>query len=247
VCEVELLATGNSYSENDLKTAKRQVSDYAMAFDSMARISHSDSEKEAIKSILKFFEMLFIPEVLYYVSLRSGIPDQVYSLSELPENEATNKGRIEALKGKYAWTVSQEGFQAKISFQGKDFGILEVDNVKFPEYKEHYLNLTLSITDVCGLAIENARRHRLIKDAEKKLRLEKKKLEQALAEVKTLSGLLPICSYCHKIRDDKGYWNRIEGYIQKHSEAKFSHSICQECAKKYYPYVKFSSYDQTKD
>jgi hypothetical protein len=60
-------------------------------------------------------------------------------------------------------------------------------------------------------------------------------LEKALAEVKTLSGLLPICSHCKKIRDDKGYWTQIESYIHEHSEAEFSHSICRECAKKYYP------------
>jgi len=60
-------------------------------------------------------------------------------------------------------------------------------------------------------------------------------LQEALNEVKLLSGLIPICTHCKKIRDDKGYWNRIEAYIQDHSEAKFSHSICQECAKKHYP------------
>ncbi len=60
-------------------------------------------------------------------------------------------------------------------------------------------------------------------------------LKQALANVKQLSGLLPICSHCKKIRDDKGYWNQIEVYIDQHSEAKFSHGICQDCAKKYYP------------
>lgn len=60
-------------------------------------------------------------------------------------------------------------------------------------------------------------------------------LENALAKVKTLSGLLPICSSCKKIRDDKGYWNQIEGYIRDHSEAEFSHSICPECAKELYP------------
>lgn len=60
-------------------------------------------------------------------------------------------------------------------------------------------------------------------------------LREALSEVKTLSGLLPICSHCKRIRDDKGYWNQIEAYIQKHSQAEFSHSICRECAKKYYP------------
>ncbi len=60
-------------------------------------------------------------------------------------------------------------------------------------------------------------------------------LEAAIKQIKTLSGLLPICSHCKKIRDDKGYWNQIEGYIQSHSDAKFSHGICQECAKKHYP------------
>jgi PAS domain S-box-containing protein len=60
-------------------------------------------------------------------------------------------------------------------------------------------------------------------------------LQQALKKIKTLSGLLPICASCKKIRDDKGYWNQIEAYISVHSEAKFSHGICPECAKKLYP------------
>jgi hypothetical protein len=60
-------------------------------------------------------------------------------------------------------------------------------------------------------------------------------LQEALAEVKTLSGLLPICASCKKIRDDKGYWRQIEIYIRDHSEAEFSHSICPECVKKMYP------------
>jgi PAS domain S-box-containing protein len=64
------------------------------------------------------------------------------------------------------------------------------------------------------------------------------KLRKTLAEVKTLTGLLPICSSCKKIRDDKGYWNQIENYVKAHSEADFSHSICPECAKKLYPDLK---------
>ena len=68
-------------------------------------------------------------------------------------------------------------------------------------------------------------------------RLEKalRDLKNALAEVKTLSGLLPICAACKKIRDDKGYWNQIEGYIQEHSDAEFSHGVCPECTTKLYP------------
>ena len=73
------------------------------------------------------------------------------------------------------------------------------------------------------------------KRAEEALKQERDNLQDALAEVKTLSGLLPICANCKKIRDDKGYWNQIEVYIRDHSEADFSHSICPECAKKLYP------------
>jgi len=59
-------------------------------------------------------------------------------------------------------------------------------------------------------------------------------LEEALASVNQLSGLLPICASCKKIRDDKGYWTQIEAYIRDHSEAEFSHSICPECVKNLY-------------
>jgi AmiR/NasT family two-component response regulator len=62
-------------------------------------------------------------------------------------------------------------------------------------------------------------------------------LQDALAKVRTLSGLLPICSSCKKIRDDEGYWNQLEAYIQEHSNAVFSHGLCPECAKKLYPEV----------
>ena len=61
------------------------------------------------------------------------------------------------------------------------------------------------------------------------------KLEISLSEVKTLTGLLPICASCKKIRDDRGYWNQIESYIKERSDADFSHSICPECADKLYP------------
>jgi transcriptional regulator with PAS, ATPase and Fis domain len=66
--------------------------------------------------------------------------------------------------------------------------------------------------------------------------LEKKntELQEALANIKTLSDMLPICAYCKKIRDDKGYWSQVEEYICKHTDTVFSHGICPECAKKVY-------------
>jgi len=60
-------------------------------------------------------------------------------------------------------------------------------------------------------------------------------LQTALNHIEQLQGLLPICSECKKIRDDKGYWNRIESYISQHSGVEFSHGICPDCARKLYP------------
>ncbi len=64
---------------------------------------------------------------------------------------------------------------------------------------------------------------------------ESRQRKEALAEVKVLSGMLPICMSCKKIRDDQGYWNQIEGYIREHSDAEFSHGLCPVCVKKLYP------------
>jgi two-component system, response regulator PdtaR len=60
-----------------------------------------------------------------------------------------------------------------------------------------------------------------------------RELQDALAEVRKLSGLLPICLSCKKIRDDRGYWNRVEEYIGKYSRAKFTHGYCPDCARKF--------------
>lgn len=60
-------------------------------------------------------------------------------------------------------------------------------------------------------------------------------LRDALAQIKVLRGLLPICSYCKKIRDDRGYWNQIEAYVARHTDAEFSHSICPDCLEVHFP------------
>jgi hypothetical protein len=59
-------------------------------------------------------------------------------------------------------------------------------------------------------------------------------LKEALANVKTLRGLVPICASCKKIRDDKGFWSQVDVYVRDHTEAEFSHGICPECSKRLY-------------
>jgi len=93
------------------------------------------------------------------------------------------------------------------------------------------LELVARVTSALTLKREmDARKAR-----ERELAEKNRDLEQALSEVKVLRGFIPICASCKKIRDDKGYWQQIETYIQERSEALFSHGICKDCMKKLYP------------
>ena len=74
----------------------------------------------------------------------------------------------------------------------------------------------------------------MTKDYSRKNFVVSSQLNDSLSKVKKLSGLLPICASCKKIRDDQGYWKQIESYIRDHSEADFSHGICPECVEKIY-------------
>ena len=70
---------------------------------------------------------------------------------------------------------------------------------------------------------------------EEELELKNRQMEEAISKIKLLEGLIPICTYCKKVRDDEGYRQNLEDYIVEHSEATFNHCICDECAKKHYP------------
>jgi len=128
-------------------------------------------------------------------------------------------------------------------------GILSIYSFSLREFRKDEIELCTGIGRQVGIAIENARLYqqaqnniKALKDAQTEREKIIEKLQKALGEVKTLSGLLPICSHCKKIRDDQGYWNQIEAYIHKHSGTEFSHGICPDCARKFYP--EFNLYDK---
>jgi hypothetical protein len=82
----------------------------------------------------------------------------------------------------------------------------------------------VSVADITGRKRAEEERQRLILE-----------LKEAFSKVKALSGLLPICASCKKIRNDKGYWEQVEVYIRDRSEAEFTHGFCPECAERLYP------------
>jgi DNA-binding NtrC family response regulator len=100
--------------------------------------------------------------------------------------------------------------------------------------KDKLSRLVPAVNRALAEAKERTRRKQAEEDREKLVH----ELQEALARVKTLSGMLPICASCKKIRDDKGYWSQIESYISTHSDAEFTHGMCPDCEKKAYEELK---------
>lgn len=119
--------------------------------------------------------------------------------------------------------------------KGKVIGVIEVVATTTERFSQLDLVLTESLAGSAAIAIENARLYSALQQELKEREKLIGDLQHALAHVKTLRGLLPICAHCKKIRDDRGYWNQIEAYIHSHTDADFSHGICPECLHKLYP------------
>ena len=84
---------------------------------------------------------------------------------------------------------------------------------------------------IFGVVQDITQRKRIEEERERLIR----ELQRAIEQVKTLSGIVPICAHCKRIRDDRGYWEQVEAYVSEHTEAEFSHSICPQCFERFYP------------
>ena len=121
--------------------------------------------------------------------------------------------------------IGKGDLQTRISIHSNDeFKLLAQE---FNNMAQNLQNITVSRDD---LETEIIQKKKLEKEKEKMI----ENLSKALDEIKTLKGIVPICSGCKKIRDDRGYWNQLESYIEKHSDASFSHGMCPGCLEKFY-------------
>lgn len=116
-----------------------------------------------------------------------------------------------------------------------DLGIvakIDLTEVRAPFVRAGLLSGLVAVVSILlGSAVFVRVTHPLLKRLQETV----ENLERTLGEVKTLRGILPICSFCKKIRDDDGYWDQVEVYVTEHSEADFSHGVCPDCMKRHYP------------
>jgi signal transduction histidine kinase len=143
------------------RSHRRELADQVSAMDLLARLARTRQEAEAIAAIEEVFRMLFAPATWHYLRVEGGQPkvDQQISADLLAE--------IRQLHTAWAWTASGQGFLLRIASGDKVLGLIAVDGLAFPEFRERYLNLALMITGVCALAIENARTRKRLAETEK--------------------------------------------------------------------------------
>jgi len=127
-----------------------------------------------------------------------------------------------------------ENCPVDVSF--RDGGIHTTERTVPTEHGQRYIEITSSLLkDSEGKVIAGIE---VVRDVTERKRLEAERemlidnLREALAKIKTLKGLIPVCAWCRKVRDDKGYWEDLEHYIREHTDADFTHGICPECLEK---------------
>lgn len=194
-----------------------------------------------LEHILKTFPdpVFLLDENGTYVEIAGGLERQLYDSSEYLRtytlHDVVSKAEADrflsvvnaALKEKRLKTIEYCLTSSEMKFN-------PMDGPKEPQwYHGRVYPISLpkeTVGHVIWVAINITEK----KKVEQERDLVVKELKQALEEIKTLRGILPICANCKKIRDDKGYWNQLESYIQTHTDASFSHSICPECSDKLY-------------
>jgi PAS domain S-box-containing protein len=211
--------TDRKQSEEELKESERRYQTLAENVHDMILVFDLNLEPTYISPSVKYLSGYNVEEAMKHRLDQILTPESYKRLMEIFEREISFERSGQKHGPGWSQTIEQE--------------ILRRDGATV--WIEVTLNLIYDeegiLKSIVGIARDITERKLAALEREQLL----SELQQALANVKTLSGLLPICANCKKIRDDKGYWNQIESYISEHSEAVFSHGICPECTKQLYP------------
>jgi len=138
-----------------------ELADQIAAMDMLVQLAKTQDEEAAIAAIEDLFRMLFAPAALHYLRVENDIP--------IPREviPADLDNAMRSLREDYSWTPDGQGFLLRIGRGDQVLGLIAIDRLTFPSYRERYLNMALAVTGVCGLAIENARNRKKLLEAEK--------------------------------------------------------------------------------
>ena len=182
--------------------ANRLSADYSMSFDLIVRLVRSLKEENVILEILNFFTLLFAPRKIHFITNNQNNkewagPDSKEMTLEEKENLLR---KIDTLKTDYEWTENKKGFRLLIKHRKEIYGIVEMEGFKFPENKEGYLNMALTVSEICGLALNNARVYSRLSDTLKKLNLNLKEKERIEANLVAINNELE--DFTHTVSHD---------------------------------------------
>ncbi len=168
----------------------KQSADYAMAVDLLGKLAQTTEEMEAVEAMLDVFTMLFAAGRVSYLSFVDGRPERFYLRPEeaKPEDREAIRIQLTDFREDSAWMESGTGFLLRIVHRGETQGVIAIDRITFPEYREHYLNLALSIVNVCALPIDNIHKYQKLKKTEELLRKANDELFR-LATTDALTGI----------------------------------------------------------
>jgi PAS domain S-box-containing protein len=228
-----------AYSEKDVSLAERVGHQIAGAIAIAQLIKQRRQAEQALqKSEERFRELFDHAPVGYHEYDIEG------RITNVNRTELDMLGYpLEERLGQFVWSCQAEKEESRRSVMAKLAGLqpllanfeltmIRKDGTTFPVLIQDQLlrdesgsiiGIRATIQDISERKKQEEEREKLVQE-----------LREALANIKTLKGMLPICANCKKIRDDRGYWNKIEIYIRDHSEAQFTHGICPECMEKIY-------------
>jgi len=233
------------------RDAEHRAADSAAVLDTLYTLPPDLGEVEVLERFADLVDVLFAPERL--VALVHDGPLDGAVLRRGAGDGAALEAALRAFDGELGGLPGEAGLLLRIGPAGRPVAWLGVDGVAFPAHLPRYRRLAPALASACFLALSRARKLALLARSDAELRGHRDHLEAVVAErtaalsktvdelasalrkVETLHGLLPICAHCKKIRDDAGYWTRIETYISDHSRAEFTHGLCPECFERYYP------------
>ncbi|KJR41646.1 signal transduction histidine kinase [Candidatus Magnetoovum chiemensis] len=174
-CGLDVHEKGKMLEDNSrqcrLSISEKRLSDYAMVCDLLSSITVVMSEDEAIEKIISIFRSLCAPSYIIYITVMDGQPSKVTISAKTMESRPSAPNIIENCKDDYSWTPSGKGFRLQIKHRENLLGVIEIDGVSFPEYLQHYVNLSLNIAGVLALSISNARTYQALNELNKNLAL----------------------------------------------------------------------------